>query len=57
MGWKIVGNGDESLPHMNEALTGIREIDVSGGTAALVATQELSSNSVSRLFVCLFFWF
>jgi hypothetical protein len=47
MGWRIVGNGDESLPHMNEALTGIKEIDVPSGSAALVATQELSENNVS----------
>ena len=39
MGWRIVGNGDNSLPHMQEALTGMKEIDSVGGTAALVAAQ------------------
>jgi hypothetical protein len=41
MGWRIVGNGDESVPQMQEALTGIKEIDAVGGTAALVAAQTV----------------
>ena len=50
MGWKIVGNGDLSLPHMQEALTGMKEIDFVGGTAALIAAQVTGSSSVSFRF-------
>ena len=53
MGWRIVGNGDERVSQMQEALTGVREIDAVGGTAAMVAAQAVGSAvSDSRCCCC-----